>query len=103
MEFITKETDDLARKKGFDKFFSKLLGVMTFQYELMDWLRGKRGIFIEIETGPTMATQSKLCFSYRIYHNSNGINFETIIISEIIYSDYEECLEEALKESLKLL
>lgn len=97
MEFITKETALLAKEKGFK------ITRHTSIYELAELLRKRNGIFIEIEIGTTMAAQSMVSYSYKIYRNSNGINFETIIPSESNYLDYSECLETALQEALKMI
>ena len=78
------------------------------QSELQEWLRTNQQIFIEVQTDCT--TAPKFCFSidkfignpldlaereWEWYHHKD--------FNWMLYRDYNEALEEALKESLKII
>lgn len=74
-----------------------------YQYQLMDWLREEHNIYISIIPSVTMALKSKVSFTYQISSDSNGEKFNIYSSSMDCYSNYEECLETALQEALKMI
>ena len=118
MKIVDFETAKLAKEKGFsigcdwqyDEFGNIVDGLYMphyfkapYQYQLMDWLRGKRNICISIIPLVTMALKSKVFFTYQISSDSDGEKFNTFSSSMDSYSTHEKCLETALKEALKLI
>ena len=99
-------TAKLAKEKGYDNFFSKTLCgelIQAYQYDIMDWLREEHNIYISIIPSVTMAPKSKVSFTYQISSDSDGEKFNIYSSSMDCYSNYEECLETALKEALNLI
>jgi len=107
-QIISFKTAKLAKKKGFDvkakwityqlldedsnvieKFNSSLLALPT-QSLLQKWLRDKYNIQISIEL---WIYKKQQVYSYQINYNSSTRRFNS----------YEEALENALYESLKLI
>ena len=101
---------ELAKNKGFISIF---LHNKPYKYntrenirwyfwlcELQQWFRNNHNIYIDILTDQT--TQPKFCFEICKYTHFG--NYEKIQVEEwYLYRTYEECLEESLKESLKLI
>jgi hypothetical protein len=68
--------------------------------ELQQWFRNKHNIYIEILFDQT--STPKFCFEICKY--KDFMIFEKVKVEEwYLYRTYEECLEESLKESLKLI
>jgi predicted transcriptional regulator len=97
---ITKETQKLAREKGWTKKSSS-------QTELQKWLREEHNIFIDIQTDATVAP--RYCMSIkRFFGNPKSLSqrewgWETFNINLAdfgYYRVYEECLERALQLAL---
>ena len=106
MKTVELETAKLAKEKGYDNFFSKTLCgelIQAYQYDIMEWLREEHNIYISIIPSVTMAPKSKVSFTYQIRGDSNGEQFKISYSSIAFYSNYEECLETALREALKLI
>lgn len=65
-------------------------------YEVFEWLREEKGVYVSIETFPTFSTKNKVHFCYTIKTESDGSNMK-VIESEYTYGNYEEAERECVE------
>lgn len=87
---------------NFKEDFNKSKGRYSapYMYELLDWLRIKHKLYINIIAEANITADN---YVYNIYFDSDGSKFTKTIQSLNKYSNYDECLEVALEQSLKLI
>ncbi len=118
MQIVNIETAKLAKEKGFsigcdwqyDEFGNIVDGLYMphyfkapYQYQLMDWLREKRNIYISILQTNLPLTDPQTDeweWGYYIYEIDDPNN---LLKSNWEFETYEECLETALQEALKMI
>ena len=97
MQTVCFETAKLAKEKGFGNYFSKLLGEPTVRvHELLDWLREEHNLHIEI-LYDYESDNTSYHYTIRTIGKDNGRDWKED------YATYEECLETALQEALKMI
>lgn len=72
-------------------------------YQCQKWVREHFNYDIVITPIPSMATNSVVAYSYEIFNNSDGITFRSRFESNDTYSSYDEAMDYALIESLKMI
>ena len=112
MELISFETAQLAKEKGFsigcdwqydecgyigDSLCMPHYFKAPFQYQLLDWLRERHKLHIEIG-------YDDLRWYYIIYKPEVDENYNVNIFKNFAgINNYNNCLERALQEALKLI
>ena len=86
----------------FKEDFNKIKDHFSAPYmvELLDWLREKHNIIIELSISAINTTENKVCYTYSIYKDITFVKKQSYLDS---YLDYYECLENALRKSLQLI
>jgi hypothetical protein len=90
MQTVCFETAKLAKEKGFNYMYS------TNQHDLLDWLRELHNLHIEILYDYENDNTS-YHYTIRTIGKENGRDWKED------YATYEECLETALQEALKMI
>ena len=58
--------------------------------EVLKWLREEKEIYLVIQPFPTMATKNKICWSWDIKRNSDGVYIEHTSTDDMTYATYEQ-------------